>query len=146
MTEVAFHFGAPDKVAYSCRLLRKAVNAGAKVTVAADAQVQLRLDAGLWALSPTDFVAHSCEGSPACVEAMSPVWLTSVLQGSGVQGRVLVNLFDAIPAGVENYTRIIEVVSSDEADRVLARKRWKLYVERGFQIVRHDLTVSGEGT
>ena len=25
MTEVAFHFNAPDKLGYACRLLRKAV-------------------------------------------------------------------------------------------------------------------------
>ena len=36
MTEVAFHFNAPDKWAYACRLLRKAVAAGAKVVVLAE--------------------------------------------------------------------------------------------------------------
>ena len=30
MTEVAFHFNAPDKQAYACRLLRKAVAGGAR--------------------------------------------------------------------------------------------------------------------
>ena len=33
MTEIAFHFNAPDKVAYACRLLRKAVAVNAKVVV-----------------------------------------------------------------------------------------------------------------
>ena len=37
MTEVAFHFNAPDKVAYACRLLRKAVGSGARVVVTAEA-------------------------------------------------------------------------------------------------------------
>ena len=31
MTEVAFHFNAPDKLGYACRLLRKAVGTGARV-------------------------------------------------------------------------------------------------------------------
>ena len=31
MTEIAFHFNAPDKLAYACRLLRKAVASGARV-------------------------------------------------------------------------------------------------------------------
>ena len=34
MTEISFHFNVPDKLAYACRLLRKAVNAGNKVVVA----------------------------------------------------------------------------------------------------------------
>ena len=31
MTDVAFHFNAPDKLAYACRLLRKAVGSGSRV-------------------------------------------------------------------------------------------------------------------
>jgi len=34
---------------------------------------------------------------------------------------------------------VIEVVALDEADRQLARIRWKHYTEQGFDIVRHDL-------
>ena len=30
MTEIAFHFNVPDKLAYSCRLLRKAYLSGAR--------------------------------------------------------------------------------------------------------------------
>jgi hypothetical protein len=33
MTEIAFHFNVPDKLAYSCRLLRKAYLSGARVVV-----------------------------------------------------------------------------------------------------------------
>ena len=33
MTEVAFHFNAPDKRSYACRLLRKAYLRGARVLV-----------------------------------------------------------------------------------------------------------------
>jgi DNA polymerase-3 subunit chi len=36
VTAVAFHFGAPDKIAYAVRLLRKAVGTGVRVLVVAD--------------------------------------------------------------------------------------------------------------
>ena len=36
MTEVTFHFNAPDKLGHACRLLRKAVASGAKVVVTGD--------------------------------------------------------------------------------------------------------------
>ena len=58
MTDVAFHFGAPDKVAYAVRLLRKAVGTGARVVVVADLDTLERLDAALWASAPTDFLTH----------------------------------------------------------------------------------------
>ena len=59
MTEIAFHFNAPDKLAYACRFARKAQRAGARLVIhgaqdavvshtfsvaAAEAQVQARLD------------------------------------------------------------------------------------------------------
>ena len=57
-TDLAFHFNAPSKVAYACKLLRKATLAGARVAVLAAPEVLARLDAELWAFSQLDFVAH----------------------------------------------------------------------------------------
>lgn len=37
MTQVAFHFNAPDKLAYVCRLVRKATRQDARVMVTGDA-------------------------------------------------------------------------------------------------------------
>jgi DNA polymerase-3 subunit chi len=54
MTEIAFHFNAPDKLAYACRLLRKAVNSGARVVVTGDAASLQALDTLLWTFSAGD--------------------------------------------------------------------------------------------
>ena len=60
VTDVAFHFGAPDKVAYAVRLLRKAVGTGARVLVVAEGAQLSELDAALWASSATlrQFCGH----------------------------------------------------------------------------------------
>ena len=58
MTEVAFHFNAPDRVAYACRLLRKAVASGAKLVVTGSPDVLQQLDRALWTFSAVDFVPH----------------------------------------------------------------------------------------
>jgi DNA polymerase-3 subunit chi len=139
-TEVAFHFGAPDKVAYAVRLLRKAVGTGARVLVLADTPVLHTLDAALWGSAATDFLPHCFASAPAQVRALSSVWLAQ--EGTSPTDKpldVLVNLAEAMPMAFEHYPRVIEVVSTDEDDRVLARARWKTYTERGFSIVRHDL-------
>ena len=62
MTALAFHFGAPDKLGYACRLLRKAVASGAQAVVVADAESIAQLDTDLWALSATEFLPH-CVGA-----------------------------------------------------------------------------------
>ena len=69
MTEVAFHFNAPDRMAYCCRLLRKAVGGQARVVVTGSPQTLAQLDAALWTFSPTDFVPHCLLDSDATIVA-----------------------------------------------------------------------------
>jgi len=141
VTEVAFHFGAPDKLAYTCRLLRKAVGSGAKVVVVADADSLAQLDADLWSLSPTDFLPHSSGAASGSLKGRSPIVLVSHAGQAADQSGVLVNLAGSVPEGFERFERVIEVVSTDAGDRDLARNRWRYYTERGYPITRHDLTL-----
>ncbi len=143
MTEVAFHFGAPDKLAYTCRLLRKATASGARVTVLAEAPDMQQLDTDLWALSPTDFVAHCTQGTDDAVMQRSAVALVHQLDAAPAHREVLVNLGIQVPAGFPEFARVIEVVSLDDADRRAARQRWKHYVDLGYAITRHDLALKG---
>jgi DNA polymerase-3 subunit chi len=138
VTEIAFHFNAPDKVAYACRLLRKAVASGSRVVVTAPVETLTRLDAALWTFAATEFVAHCFDPSDAALLALSPVVLTTDATQTP-QHQVLVNLGETIPAGFERYERLIEVVSLDDTDRSGARERWKQYVHRGYALQRHDL-------
>ena len=142
MTEVAFHFNAPDKLAYACRLLRKAVAGGSHVVVTAPGTDLARLDALLWTFSQTDFIAHVRQPAAAEQLAVTPVVLTESPGSPELpQRQVLLNLGEAMPAGFEQYQRVIEVVSLDEEDRQLARGRWKAYAGQGYDIVRHDLNL-----
>lgn len=138
MTEVAFHFNAPEPVPYVCRLLRKAINSGAKVVVTGPPDILQQLDAALWAFSPSDFVPHChLEGEPHVVAA-SPVILAPSTQSAPHQ-QVLLNLGQAVPEGFERFERVIEVVGPDDEDRRFARGRWKHYTALGYVITRHDL-------
>ncbi|KQP15060.1 DNA polymerase III subunit chi [Pseudorhodoferax sp. Leaf267] len=138
MTEIAFHFNAPDKLAYACRLLRKAVIGGAQVVVTGEDDALRRLDQQLWTFSPLDFVPHCLADSPAAVLQATPVVLAADLQRAP-HHQVLVNLGDRVPEGFERFARLIEVVSGHDEDRAGARERWRHYAARGYAIVRHDL-------
>jgi DNA polymerase-3 subunit chi len=138
MTGVEFHFNAPDKVGYACRLLRKAVGKGAKLVVTGEPALLRELDTALWTFSPLEFVPHCYGdvGGPA-VLAASPVVLSDAAHAAPHQ-EVLVNLGPGVPEGFERFERLIEVVTADEADRVNGRRRWKHYADRGYAIQRHD--------
>jgi DNA polymerase-3 subunit chi len=141
MTEIAFHFNAPDKLAYACRLLRKAVASGAKVVVTGDEASLQALDTLLWTFSALEFLPHCRADSPMEQRMASPIVLAAELET--VQAlphhQVLLNLSDAVMPGYERFERTIEVVTLDEQDRLHARQRWKHYADRGYAITRHDL-------
>jgi DNA polymerase III subunit chi len=155
MTEISFHFNAPDKLAHACRLLRKASNAGHQVVVVGADAILRQLDTALWTFSALDFVPHCFAGASLAARKHSHVVLGQhqTAAGDAVDGtdrpgqlarQVLVNLDDAVPAGFERYERVIELVGTLEADRQAARARWKHYATRGYAMVQHD--VSGAGT
>lgn len=141
MTEIAFHFNAPDKLAYACRLLRKAVASGARVVVTGDEESLQSLDTLLWSFSATEFLPHCRAGSPAEQRTASPIVLAAQIDGGPelAHHQVLVNLGKDVAPGYERFERTIEVVTLDEQDRQNARRRWKHYADRGYSITRHDL-------
>ena len=144
MTEIAFHFNAPDKLAYACRLLRKACASGARTAVTADPETLAELDQALWTFSQLDFIPHCSPRADAAMPAATPVILADKLAESPVAG-VAVNLGERVPAGFERFERLIEIVSNDESDRALARQRWQFYKSHGYPLVRHDLAAPAEG-
>lgn len=146
MTEVAFHFNAPEKLGYACRLLRKAAGTGAKVVVTGEPSLLRELDVLLWTFSPLEFVPHCHAAStPPAVLARTPVVLADAAP-SAPHHEVLVNLGTRVPEGFERFERLIEVVTTDDDDRQSARGRWKHYADRGYAIKRHDLASREQGT
>jgi DNA polymerase-3 subunit chi len=139
VTEIAFHFGAPDRLAYTCRLLRKATGTGARLVVRASPASCAALDAALWNLGASDFITHCDDLAPASVRSRSSVLLSQDDAPLAADFPILVNLCADVPEGFAQFQRVIEVVSTDEDDRSQARQRWKHYTHAGYSITRHDL-------
>ena len=123
-------------------MLRKASAQGAKVAVVGLPDELQALDVQLWTLSPQDFIAHAAWPAEPQVWSASPVLLCEAAQQSHHR-EVLLNLGHTVPVGFQEFARLIEVVTVDEAERQAARTRWKHYTEQGLNIVRHDVAVQG---
>ena len=145
MTQVDFHFNAPDKWLYLSRLLRKANAQGKRVGVWGESAKIQRLNQDLWQLGPTDFVPHCWIGeAPECVDRSSVVMAEDWVQLRSLQGLdVYLNLNHSVPHDLNQVPRLIEVVGPDDEDKASARQRWKHYTQLGFQINRYDLASSG---
>ncbi|WBY02101.1 DNA polymerase III subunit chi [Ramlibacter tataouinensis] len=139
MTEVAFHFNAPDKLGYACRLVRKAWGTGAQVVVTGEDDVLRELDIALWSFSPLDFLPHCHDAAQGQrVQARSPIVLASAPRSAPHQ-QVLVNLGAAVPEGFERFERLIEVVSAEPDDRQHGRRRWRHYKDRGYAVDQFEV-------
>jgi DNA polymerase-3 subunit chi len=139
VTDIEFRFNLADKVDYACRLLRKGVmQGGARLVVTGDAPTLDAIDAALWQAVPSDFVAHCRADAPSDVLQRSPVVLASAADGALPHRSVLVNLAGDVPPGFERFERLIELVSTDEAERLAGRTRWRHYADRGYSIRHQD--------
>ena len=136
MTRIDFHFNAPDKLAYGCRLLRKVHRSGQRVVVFGPPALIAELDQALWTFSALDFIPHVAAIDP--LAGSTPVLLCSDPLETP-HHEVLVNLGDATPAFFGRFERLVEVVGRDDADRARARERWRHYKDRGYALASFDL-------
>ena len=133
MTNVTFHFNVIDKIIYACRLLRKAHNQGARVTVTGEEYLLSLLDDSLWTLDVQEFLPHCRLSAPEHVLDNTNIILSPDARKSK-HVDVLVNLGSTMPDGFERYLRLIELVGKEESERKPARERWRYYNARGYSI------------
>ena len=142
MGKVEFHHGVPDKLAYACRLLRKAYRSGATVVVTADDATLKTLDKLLWVFEDQEFVPHVHASDTKAIperQWSTPIWLTANPANAPGQRHILVNLGWAIPDQIDRFERLFEVVSSQSDDRQEGRRRWKQYESMGWHIQPHEV-------
>jgi DNA polymerase-3 subunit chi len=144
MNTVEFHHGMTDKLAYACRLLRKAYKSGAGVLVTGDATTLKALDRQLWVFDDQEFLPHVLavpgQQVPERLQA-TPVWLAPYGMDPAAPGQhdILVNLGPDMPEQPERYKRVFDIVSLEPHDRQLGRQRWKRYEALGLHIQPHEV-------
>ena len=143
MTSIDFHFNTPNRLEYACRLTRKILNSGQAtlesplLVFCADRSRLDHFDDMLWSLWPDEFIPHAHVSLPEAHE--SPILLAD--QDIKLhQHTVLLNVEDAPPPFFTRFTRLLEVVSTEEDDRAKARERFGFYRDRGYAINNYDLS------
>lgn len=134
MTRIDFHSNVPDKIAYACRLVRKAYAANNRIVLMTDDAEQLAdLDLALWTFSETDFLPHVLAGDPLAGE--TPIILAySDDDGALPHTDLLVNVSRRAPRQFARFQRVIEVISSDEADAAAGRQRYVAYKQQEYPL------------
>lgn len=138
MTRIQFLHGADDRLAAAAEWLRQAWQRRQPVVVYVPRPEHAdRLDRLLWIQPAIGFVPHcSVESSLA---AQTPILLAQEIDQIPFDG-CLVNLADQLPPGFARFQEVIEIVGTDDAERVPARERFRFYRERGYAIDARDIS------
>lgn len=136
MTQVDFYTHVEDRLRTACALTGKAYAQGMRVLVfCADHAAAQKFSRLLWSVPATSFVPH-CAPTDA-LAGITPV----IVDHEGTQiphDEVLINLCDEWPPFFSRFQRLLEIVSLDESERETARKRFRFYRDRGYEIRSHD--------
>lgn len=121
----------------ACRLVAKAIRKGLKVLIyTSDVAMMDRIDKLLWTFAPTDFVPH-CRADDKLAD-VTPVIL-SHSANKLPHDEVLLNLDVDTPAFFSRFHRLIEITGTTSEDTQAARKRYRFYQDRGYEIRHHKL-------
>lgn len=141
MTRITFYFNAPDKLDVARKLAAKAFQSGQQALVyAADPAQAQAVDEAFWTAQQLSFLPHVRCDHPLAGE--TPILIGDNPDALG-QADVLINLAAELPACFGRFGRLLEIVTSDPADRERARERYRHFKERGYALESHDLAAGG---
>jgi DNA polymerase-3 subunit chi len=133
MTRIDFHSDVPDKIAYTCRLVRKARAANCRmVLLTKDSEELAALDEALWTFSQLDFLPHTTADD--ALGPSTPIILTDSDTAEVPHHEVLINLSGNTPAHFARFERMIEIICAQEDDRRAGRERYRFYQQRGYPL------------
>lgn len=133
MTRIDFYSNVPDKVQYACRLVRKARAADCKLVLFGQDREQLaRIDEALWTFSETDFLPHVLADD--ALAAQTPVLLAHAEMADLPHHELMINLSSQTPPDFARFERLLEIVSTQDDDRVAGRERYRYYQQRGYPL------------
>jgi DNA polymerase III subunit chi len=138
VTRIQFLHGAPDRLAAAAEWLRQAWQRRQPVLVYVPHGGQAdHLDRLLWTQPATAFVPHCSLDSSLAAE--TPILLARDLDQAPFDG-CLVNLANQLPSGFARFEEVVEIISTDDTDRLPARERFRFYRERGYAIDARDIS------
>jgi DNA polymerase-3 subunit chi len=129
---------------FACRLTEKAYLRDLKVVLLGDTPAEVEaIDALLWTFSERSFVPHDIHrarpsGVPAAAGSAPAVQLTQDLDAVE-SADLLVNVSARLPARIDRFARIAEIIDADDERRRLGRERFKAYRELKLAVETHQL-------
>lgn len=130
--------GEPARQSFACRLAEKAYRQRNTVHIeVVDAAAAQVMDELLWTFRDGSFVPHEITGfgnhngsAPVTVGSYAP---------ARQQPDLVINLTNNIPKSCGSFTRIAEIVTSDEESKTRSRQHFATYRKDGHALESHNI-------
>lgn len=154
MARIDFHSNVSDKLEYVCRLTRKIWSTTPEgqpvrnIVIVGDRADLKKLDELMWTFSSTDFLPHcfiTDDAAPETPVVLSENFAASALNAiphADVMIHLGMKMPQDVPALVERFPRIVEVVTTNEAERLAGRERYRTYRDLGHELHNFDQSQS----
>jgi len=121
----------PAHFILACQLVQQFYQQRKKLHVFCDNEADAQLmDELIWQLDVSQFVPHTLPGEGSAYGApVAIIW-----QAPKDRRPLLINLSKTVPTWANNVAHIIDFVPSEEAQKELARERYKHYRQLGYQL------------
>lgn len=133
MTQIDFYLGAKgiSRTQLTCRLAETAYKRGHRIFIWVPEEHLTDLDMLLWTFNPTSFLPHG-----RLSNSHEPIVLDSQ---EIAEGDVLIPLHERPPTQFQGFTRVLEPVGDNDAEKALSRIRFRFYRDQGTTPVVHTL-------
>lgn len=125
----------PEEAA--CDLAAQSWRLGRKVLIACETQEQaLSIDEALWARDADEFVPHNLSGE--ATQYATPIEISWKGKRNSQRRDLLINLQQDVPEFTQIFTQLIDFVPQEEAQKTLARERYKTLRAQGWQLATEN--------
>ena len=122
---------------FTCRLAEKVYNLNQRSFIFTESAAQsTQLDDLLWTFRKASFIPHEIFKENHA--QLPPVIISHALADS-MNKDLIINLASLVPDIYPQYKRMAEIIGTLEADRQLARQRYRYYREQGHELKSHEV-------
>ncbi len=130
------------RLRFTCRLVEKAWLKRHRVRVQLEPGGELdAFDELLWVFADRSFVPHRRLGATdrVAAPAPAPVVIADAGDADPDDGDLVVNLAQSVPARIDTFERVAEVIDADELRRRRGRERFRWYRDHGMEPATHEM-------
>ncbi len=131
-----------ERLAFACRLIEKIYKQQRRIYIHTENQtVAHHIDELLWTYREDSFLPHHLYGEGPDPAPPIQIGYNTV---PDKHRDILINLSPAAPEFYNQFSRVLELISSDPVATAAGRERYKFYRTQGYDIATHKLETPTE--